>query len=74
MLDRTAVLYGNCMGNANGHSNQNWPLLLAGGGFRHGQHLAFNAERNEPINKLFVSLLQRLGIESDQFSSGTSIY
>ena len=70
LLDRTAVLYGTCMGNANGHSNQNWPMLLAGGGFRHGQHLAFNTERNEPISKLFVSLLQRLGIEADQFSSG----
>jgi len=70
LLDGTAVLYGTCMGNANGHSNQNWPMLLAGGGFKHGQHLAFPAERNEPIGKLFVSLLQRLGIEADQFSSG----
>ncbi len=70
LLDRTAVLYGTCMGNANGHSNQNWPMLLAGGGFKHGQHLAFNTERNEPISKLFVSLLERLGIEADQFSSG----
>lgn len=70
LLDRTAVLYGTCMGNANGHSNQNWPMLLAGGGFKHGQHLAFNTERNEPIGKLFVSLLQRLGIETEQFSSG----
>jgi len=70
LLDRTSVLYGTCMGNANGHSNKNWPMLLAGGGFKHGQHLAFDAERNEPIGKLFVSLLQRLGLESDEFSSG----
>ncbi|HEV7404120.1 MAG TPA: DUF1552 domain-containing protein [Chthoniobacteraceae bacterium] len=70
LLDRTSVLYGTCMGNANGHSNKNWPMLLAGGGFKHGQHLAFDAERNEPIAKLYVSLLQRLGIESDEFSSG----
>jgi hypothetical protein len=70
LLDRTSVLYGTCMGNANGHSNKNWPMLLAGGGFKHGQHLAFDTERNEPIAKLYVSLLQRLGIETDEFSSG----
>lgn len=70
LLDRTSVLYGTCMGNANGHSNTNWPMLLAGGGFKHGQHLAFDKDRNEPIGKLFVSMLQRLGIESDEFSSG----
>jgi hypothetical protein len=70
LLDRTSVLYGTCMGNANGHSNTNWPMLLAGGGFKHGQHLAFNRDRNEAIGKLFVSMLQRLGIESDEFSSG----
>jgi hypothetical protein len=70
LLDRTSVLYGTCMGNANGHSNKNWPMLLAGGGFKHGQHLAFDQEKNEPIGKLYVSLLQRLGIESEEFSSG----
>lgn len=70
LLDRSSVFYGTCMGNANGHSNTNWPLLLAGGGFRHGQHLAFDTQRNEALAKLFVSLLQRLGIETDEFSSG----
>jgi Protein of unknown function (DUF1552) len=70
LLDQTAVLYGTCMGNANGHSNINLPMLLAGGGFRHGQHLAFDTKRNEPLANLFVSLLQRLGIEVGEFSSG----
>jgi hypothetical protein len=70
LLSRTSVLYGSCMGNANGHSNQNWPMLLAGGGFKHGQHLAFDTQRNEPIGKLFVSMLQRLGLETDEFSTG----
>jgi hypothetical protein len=70
LLDRTSVLYGTCMGNANGHSNTNWPMLLAGGGYKHGQHLAFDKDRNESIGKLFVSMLQRLGVETDEFSSG----
>ena len=46
-------------------------LLLTGGGFRHGQNLAFDAKINEPIGKLFVSMLQRLGLEVDQFASQT---
>jgi hypothetical protein len=71
LLDQTAVLHGAGMGNANAHSNDNLPILLAGGGFRHGQHLAFDAHRNYPLANLFVSMLQRLGIESDAFGSST---
>lgn len=70
LLDRTMVLYGTCMGSANSHSNVNLPVLLAGGGFRHGQHLAFDNDRNYPLTNLYVSMLQRLGIEVDQFSTG----
>ncbi len=70
LLDRTMVLYGTCMGSANSHSNLNLPVLLAGGGFRHGQHLAFDPNNNYPLTNLFVSLLQRLGIETHEFSTG----
>jgi hypothetical protein len=71
LLDRTMVLYGTCMGSANSHSNVNLPVLLAGGGFRHGQHLAFDRQNNYPLTNLYVSMLQRLGLEVDRFSSGT---
>jgi len=74
LLDRTMVLYGTCMGSANSHSNVNLPVLLAGGGFRHGQHLAFDKENNYPLTNLYVSMLQRLGLESDTFSSGNSTF
>jgi hypothetical protein len=67
LLDRSSVLYGTCMGNANGHTNKDWPMLLAGGGFKHGKHVAFTKEKNEPLGRLFVSLLQRMGIEADRF-------
>lgn len=70
LLDRTMVLYGTCMGSANSHSNDNLPVLLAGGGFRHGQHLAFDQSNNYPLTNLYVSMLQRLGMETDTFSSG----
>ena len=47
------------------------PVIFAGGGFKHGQHLAFDRERNEALPKLFVSVLQQLGIETDRFASGS---
>ena len=71
LLDRTQVLYGSCLGNANSHSNQNLPLILAGGGFRHGQHLAFDAVNNTPLANLYVSMLQGLGVEADKFATST---
>lgn len=70
LLDRTMVLYGTCMGSANSHSNSNLPVLLCGGGFKHGQHLAFDTNNNYPLTNLYVSMLQRLGIETREFSTG----
>jgi hypothetical protein len=69
LLDSTQLLYGSCLGNANSHSNRNLPLILAGGGFKHGKHLAFDESNNTPLANLFVSMLQRLGIETDRFAS-----
>jgi hypothetical protein len=69
LLDRTMVLYGTCMGSANSHSNVNLPVLLAGGGFKHGQHLAFDTKNNYPLSNLYLSMLHRLGIETNEFST-----
>jgi hypothetical protein len=71
LLDRTMVLYGTCMGSANAHSNVNLPVLLAGGGFRHAGLLAFDTHKNYPLPNLYVSMLQRLGLETDKFASST---
>jgi hypothetical protein len=71
LLDRTMILYGSNMGNANTHVTTNLPILFAGGGFKHGQHLAFDRERNYPLPNLFVSMLQRLGLEADRFATST---
>ncbi|WP_254513053.1 DUF1552 domain-containing protein [Anatilimnocola floriformis] len=71
LLDRSAILYGTCMGNANGHTNKDWPMMLIGGGFKHGQHLAFSKDKNENLGKLFVSLLQRVGVETDRFAAAS---
>lgn len=71
LLDQTSVILTSNLGNASNHSNKNMPVLLAGGGFKHGQHLAFDQKRNYPLPNLFVSELQRLGLETDKFMSST---
>jgi hypothetical protein len=71
LLDRTMVLYGSNFGDANQHVCTNMPTILAGGGFRHGRHLAFDRQQNYPLPNLFVSILQRLGLEDDRFASST---
>jgi len=71
LLERTMVLYGSNLGNANTHVTTNLPVLFAGGGFRHGQHLVFDRTRNYPLPNLFVNILQRMGIEADRFASST---
>ena len=71
LLDRTMVLYGSNLGDANAHSTTNLPTLFAGGGFKHGRHLAFDRTRNYPLPNLFVSVLQRLGIEAASFGPST---
>ena len=73
LLDRTMLLFGSNMGNANTHVNTNLPILIAGGGFQHGQHRAFRHDNNQPLCNLFVTMLQNMDIETDRFgsSSGT---
>ena len=71
LLDRTMVLYGSNFGDANAHTCFNLPTILAGGGFKHGQHLAFDKQQNYPLPNLFVSMLQRMGIETEKFASST---
>src|ERR1043166_2987127 len=71
LIDRTMVLYGSNLGNANTHVTTNLPVLFAGGGFKHGQHLAFDTVHNYPLPNLFVSMLQRMGLETNRFATST---
>jgi hypothetical protein len=72
LLDRTAVLFGSNLGNASAHSTANLPLLLAGGGFKHGRHIAIDKEKHV-FSNLFVSLAQRMGVETSRFGFSTSV-
>ena len=68
LLEQTQVFYGSCLGNANSHSNKNLPLILAGGGFRHPGYLSFDEHNNEPVAKLFVTMLRKLGVPASSFA------
>jgi BMFP domain-containing protein YqiC len=72
LLDRTMILYGSNLGNANTHVTTNMPTIFAGGGFKHGQHIAFDTAHNYPLPNLFVSMLQRMGLETDRFASSSA--
>jgi hypothetical protein len=70
LLDRTLVLVGSHMGAGN-HTVDNLPILLAGGRFKHGQHLAFDRKHNLPLCNLYVMMLRHLGVPVDSFGSST---
>jgi hypothetical protein len=71
LLDRTTVFLGSNLGDGSSHSTKNLPVLLAGGGFQHGLHLAFDVNSPPPLCNLYVNMLQGLGIETDTFGTST---
>lgn len=73
LFDRTMVLLGSGMGNGSSHSNKNLPVLLAGGGFKHGEHKIYPEEdrKRVPLCNLYGSMLQRFGLEIDSFNKGS---
>ena len=71
LLDSTMVMFGSNLGNASSHDTKNMPIVVAGGGFKHGQHLAYDRNDNYPLPNLFVTMLQRLGLEVDRFATST---
>ena len=72
LLDSTMVFFGSNLGNANSHDTRNLPLLLAGGGFKHGQHLGFDTQSNVPLSNLFVQMLQKMDMPVEDFGSSTA--
>lgn len=73
LLDSTTVLFGSGMGNANAHTNSNLPIILAGGGFKHGEHKVYAAKGpcRQMLCNLYLSLLQRFGVEVEAFGTST---
>ena len=73
LLDHTAILFGSNLGNASSHNWRNLPIILAGGGYRHGSYVAHDAEDNTPLANLFVELAQRMGVNAEAFGSSTGV-
>ncbi len=71
LLDSTQVLIGSNLGDASGHGTTNLPILLAGGGYKHGRHIAGDVKNNTPLAKLYVNMLQKFGVATDKFGSGS---
>ena len=72
LIDQTTVLFGSNLGNANAHTPVDLPILVAGGGFSHGQHIVHEGEHNAPLCNLYVTLLRNVGVETDAFGQSTS--
>lgn len=73
LLDSTLVVLGTGMGDSSRHSNQNLPILVAGGGLKHGQHIAIDRENTHSstplLGDLYLTLMQQMGLEVDTFSN-----
>lgn len=72
LLKETMTVMTSNLGNASSHNNLNMPVLFAGGGFRHGRHLAFDQKNNYPLPNLYLSALHRLGLEEKRFATTSS--
>jgi hypothetical protein len=72
ILDNSLIAYGS--GNSDGqkHNHDNLPLVLfgkGGGTVRTGRHLV--AEKDTPINNVWLSMLQHAGVERAQLGDST---
>jgi hypothetical protein len=72
LLDRTLAVMGAAMGNASSHDATNLPILVAGGRFRHGSHLAHDPKNPPPLCNLWVQILHELGVETRRFGTSNS--
>ena len=72
LFDHTSILYG-CGMAAGTHQTRNLPLVLAGGGFKHGEHKVYPEPEGQriPAANLLLSILQNSGLKIDRFGSST---
>ena len=70
LLDRTTTVVTSNLGNGSNHSNKDLPVLLIGGRFAHGRHLAFDPS-TVPLSNLYVSILNQFGLSDKSFGTST---
>jgi hypothetical protein len=73
LLDSTTVLFGSGIGDANTHKNSDLPILLAGGGYRHGEfrRLPASGPNKVPLCNLYVDIAQHMGVQAESFGNST---
>lgn len=73
LLDSTLVMFGTGMGDASRHSSRDLPTLVAGGGLRHGQHIAGDPkdDKSPMLGDVFISMLRQMGIDANSFSEAS---
>jgi hypothetical protein len=73
LFDKTMILFGSGMGNANSHVNVDLPIMLAGGGLKLGEHKRYPDERSKrvPLCNLYLSMLQHFGVKTEFFGTST---
>ena len=73
LLDSTTVLFGSGMGDGNTHKNSDLPILLAGGGYKHGEfrQVANDGTKKVRLCNLFVDIAQKMGVEIESFGNST---
>ncbi len=71
LLDSCLILFGSSISDGNRHDPDNLPILLGGrgGGVESGRHVA--SEGSMPLCNLYLSLLDRMGVEVERFGDST---
>ena len=71
LLDHSIVVYGSGLSDGNRHTHEDLPVVVVGNGsgFRNGRHVAY--EHGTPMNNLYISLLDRLGVRTEQLGDST---
>jgi hypothetical protein len=71
LLDHVTLMYGYGMAESNTHSQEDIPLVLAGGGngtLRGGRHIRFT---DTPLANLHVTLMDNMGVRVDRHGDST---
>jgi Protein of unknown function (DUF1552) len=75
LLDNSIIIYGSPMGNPNVHNHKRCPLLLAGrGGGQIKGNLHLKAPDGTPMANVMLTVLQKLGVETDSFGDSTGAF
>ena len=74
LLDNSMLLFGSAIADGNRHNHNDLPVILAGGGrgtLNPGRLVRH--DEGTPLCNLFVSMLQRMGVDADSFGDSDGV-